>query len=146
RVTSSRLALLDWDNTLHAGFTMTRWTHFLSERGLFFSGITTMISDAVREYVAGRLTYEWLAAELPAFYAEGLAGRKGADIRRAAESFVQTDNQDVFPFARLLLKTLRTFGIRTAVISGCPMEPLVVYRSLLEFDDIYALTVASSKN
>lgn len=145
-VVSDRIALLDWDNTLHSGFTMTRWANFLSERGLFPAVMAAEISTLAQEYAAGTLPYIRLTEELPALYAEGLAGQDKVKVDLATESFLRIDHEGIYPFVRPLLGILRTLGLRIVVVSGCPAEPLTAYQSVLGIDDVYALTVAHSSH
>ncbi len=140
---AGRLALLDWDGSLHAGFTIVAWARFLAEGGIFDSGAADAMAGLVGEYDTGQVPYRVLSESLPSLYAAGLAGRRHDDVHRAAETFVAVDAGRLFGFTRWLLAALRAAELRTVVVSGCPVEPLLAYRRMLLLDDVQALTVAT---
>ncbi len=54
---SSRVALLDWDGSLHRGLTLRSWTHYLSEQELLPAAAAEAIEERFAAYDQGDLPY-----------------------------------------------------------------------------------------
>lgn len=137
----SRVALLDWDGSLHRGLTLRDWTHYLSGRGLLPETIAEAIEERYVAYEAGELPYRRLATETPELYARGLEGVAQAELQADARSYVNQDIKALFPFARTLLESLVGRGIETVVVSGSPVETLARHQELLPIRRQYGIAV-----
>ena len=140
---SARVALLDWDGSLHRGLTLRGWTHHLSERGLLPKDIAAAIEERFVAYDREELPYRRLATETPELYARGLEGVRQAELQASARAyFAERDGRAVFPFARTLLESLVERGIETLVISGSPVETLSLHGERLPIRRHWGITVA----
>ena len=141
--TSARVALLDWDGSLHRGLTLRSWTHYLRERDLLPEASAAAIEERFLAYDEGDLPYRRLATETPELYARGLEGVPRAELRAHARTyFAEQDGGALFPFARALLESLVERGIETLVISGSPVETLSLHRERLPIRRHWGITVA----
>ncbi len=140
-----RVALLDWDGSLHRGLTLRSWTRYLCERHLLPQTIATQIETRFAAYDEGDLPYRRLAVETPELYARGLEGVRQEELRAHARSYVERDDaRALFPFSRLLLESLVEREIETVVISGSPIETLAVHQERLPIRRQWGITVAVS--
>jgi len=134
--------LLDWDNSLHRGLTLRDWTRYLGDRDLLPDAVVEAIEDRYAAYDQGDLPYRRLATETPELYARGLQGVLQADLQAHARAYVERDIRALFPFARTLLHGLAERAIEPFVISGSPIETLVVHQEQLPIDRLWGITVA----
>lgn len=139
---ATRIALLDWDDSLHRGLTLRDWTSYLSERDLLPGSIADAIEERYAAYDEGDFPYRRLALETPELYARGLEGVAQAELQAHARSYVDRDAQAVFAFSRPLLEGLVERGIETVVISGSPIETLAVHQERLPIRRLWGITVA----
>lgn len=135
------IALLDWDNTLSQGFTITRWAAFLAARGLFRSADAQSIARYISDYAGGTVTYSQLASNVPEHYASGLKGQHVERIEHEARTFVNSDAHNLFAFTATLVTELAAADISPIVISGAPTEILAVYRERLHLSRIWGVEV-----
>ena len=140
--TPRRVALLDWDGSLHRGLTLRDWTHYLGERDLLPDGIVDAIEERFAAYDRGELPYSRLAKETPELYARGLERVPQTELRAHARSYVERDVRALFPFSRVLLASLVEREIETLVISGSPIETLAVHQEVLPIRRFWGITVA----
>lgn len=127
------VVLVDWDNTLRAGFTVTAWAEYLAGRDLF-SALPTIVTLFDRFRNDASYDYEVFCGEMAAAYAEGLAGQSRDKVLTAAASFVRVDNHHVFGFVRSLCEYFAERQLSVIVLSGAPEEPLTQYASTLGFE------------
>ena len=137
-----RVALLDWDDTLHRGLTLRDWTHYLRERALLPKAIADAIEERYSAYDQGELPYRRLTLETPELYARGLEGVSQAELQAHARSYVDLDARALFPFSRALLESLVERGIETLVISGSPVETLAIHQELVPIRRYWGISVA----
>jgi phosphoserine phosphatase len=130
-VPDQKLALLDWDNTLRPGFTLTDWVNFLVRSKRFNPWLANDIAELVRSYSKGTASYPELSEKAPHLYAQGLGGQSATDIGRTADRFVRLDRSRLFPFTVPFLHLLDELKLDIHIVSGCPHEVLVAYVRLL---------------
>lgn len=140
--TAGRVALLDWDDSLHRGLTLRDWAHYLGNRELLPEAIVEAIEDRYAAYDQGDLPYRRLATETPELYARGLEGVRQAELQACARSYVEQDIRNLFPFARALLASLSDRKIEPFIISGSPIETLVIHQEQLPISRLWGITVA----
>lgn len=138
---STRVALLDWDGSLHRGLTLRSWTHYLSEQDLLPAAIAEAIEERFAAYDQGDLPYRRLATETPELYARGLEGVRQAELEAHARSYAEQDICNLFPFSRVLLESLVEREIETLVISGSPVETLATLQELLPIRRYWGIAV-----
>ena len=138
----ARVALLDWDNSLHRGLTLRSWTPYLGERDLVTQAVVEAIEELYAAYEQGDLPYRRLATEAPELYARGLDGVRRAELQAHARSYVEQDARALFPFSRVLLQDLAERKIESLVISGSPIETLAVHQELLPISRLWGIAVA----
>lgn len=134
-----RLALLDWDNTLRSGFTITGWTEFLTSRGQYDHIVAKRTISLMESYSQHLIGYAELSEAVASLYAEGLAGQAVSLIRESATDFVRQDNRNLFGFTTRFLAMLANEKINTYIVSGCPSEVLAAYWPMLRWTAHYGL-------
>jgi phosphoserine phosphatase len=124
-----RIALLDWDNTLHEGWTLIRWCEFLGQEGLIPGGaeLAEKLTQLLADYPNG-LSHDELAAQTAELYAHAIRERTPSEIREAARRFV-VDSRRFRPYRWVdaFLRGLRDYGIAPVIISGAPAEVLAAW-------------------
>ena len=138
---STRVALLDWDGSLHRGLTLRSWTNYLAERQLLPEDVAGAIEERFAAHEQGDFPYGRLAVETPELYARGLEGVAQAELEACARSYVEDDSDALFPFARSLLESLVERGIETLLISGSPIETLALHQERLPIRRFWGITV-----
>jgi phosphoserine phosphatase len=138
-VPNRRLALLDWDNTLRSGFTITDWTTFLKSKRQYDKAPTEQIFGAIESYYRHQLTYAELSDLIGKLYASGLAGQHVSSIQDSATEFVGSDQANLFRFTPQFLTLLADEKIDTYIVSGCPSEVLAAYSPVLTWHRYYGL-------
>ena len=137
----SKIALVDWDNTLRRGFTLLDWVDWLTDRGQFPGHVTRELHDLMGAYWSGVLPYGEFATSMTDGYARGLAGQRVDAIEESAIHFAHLDNHRLYSFAPRLFKILQSCQIDVVVVSGCPIEPLKAYQAYLNMSEIYGLAM-----
>jgi phosphoserine phosphatase len=124
-----RVALLDWDNTLHHGWTLEPWVRFLVERGQAPDSLAVDGEQLTRDYLEGRLEdHSDLAHRANTLYASAAAGWATSDLAALVGPFVdQVDRPLVYGFVPTLLGWLGERGIEPVVVTGAPTELVVGY-------------------
>jgi phosphoserine phosphatase len=138
-VANRRLALLDWDNTLRPGFTVTDWTNFLKSRNQYDRVINDQIFTAIENYHRHKLTYAELSELIAELYASGLEGQTVSSIQNSAIDFVRHDQANLFRFTPHFLMLLADEEIGAYIVSGCPAEVLSAYSSVLTWHEHYGI-------
>jgi phosphoserine phosphatase len=116
-----RVAVLDWDNSLHLGFTMGPWMHALA-RDAAETAVADRFDRALADYEAGQMAYDAFALLAEEFYTGLMDGRLVADVEAVAEGLVLVD--PLRPGTPELLAALHATGIHPVLISGAPIEVL----------------------
>ena len=124
----ARIALLDWDNSLHLGFTMGPWMHALAR-----DAAETLTADrfdgALADYEAGDLAYDAFALLAEELYTALMDGRPVADVEAVADRLVPVD--PLRPGTPELISALLASGIRPILVSGAPIEVLRAHAAAL---------------
>lgn len=116
-----RVAVLDWDNSLHLGFTMGPWMHALA-RDPHERATADRFDAALADYEAGRMPYDAFALLAEELYTALMDGRWAADVEAVAERLVPVD--PLRPGTPELIAALLASGIDPILISGAPIEVL----------------------
>ena len=124
-----RVALLDWDNTLHHGWTLEPWVRFLVERGQAPPSLAVDGEQLTRDFLEGRLEdHSDLAHRANTLYAAAAAGWASADLAALVGPFLdEVDRPLVYGFVPTLLAWLGEHGIEPVVVTGAPTELVVGY-------------------
>ena len=124
-----RVALLDWDNTLHYGWTMEPWVRFLVDRGQAPASLAANGEQLTREYLDGTLGgHSELAHRANTLYATAAAGWATADVAALVGPYLEeVDRPLVFGFVPALLAWLVDHGIEPVVVTGAPTELVAPY-------------------
>lgn len=136
-----RVALLDWDNSLHDGFTMGPWLHALA-RDAVEAAAALRFDAALADFQAGRLAYDAFVVLAEQLYTGMVAGRPVVEVEATADRLVPHD--PLRPGTRELVAALLDRGIRPVLISGAPIEVLRAHAAALGFapDDVTGWTLA----
>ena len=134
-----KLALLDWDGTLRSGFTIKSWIAFLVKEKLFDSSVEDSLLNLFNDYLYNKLTHDELSQSTAEIYASALKGFKERDISLAATRFLYEDKNLLNSFSLPLFSFLKKYEISIAIISGAPIEVIRAYKTMFNFDEIFAL-------
>lgn len=138
--TNSRYALLDWDNTLRKGFTITSWTKYLCDKKAIREETYSKLLRQFELHQAKEISYEQLATSTTEVYAQALVGVDLISIENLAHSFCLEDT-DVFSYTNKLFGFLREKRIDSVIISGSPKIVLLQYAKRFGFSEIYGMDV-----
>jgi phosphoserine phosphatase len=135
-----RVAVLDWDNSLHLGFTMGPWMHALA-RDAAETAVADRFDRALADYEAGQLAYDAFALLAEELYTGLMDGRLVADVEAVAERLVPVD--PLRPGTPELIAALRDSDIHPILISGAPIEVLRAHAHALGIapDDVTGWTL-----
>ncbi len=124
-----RVALLDWDNTLHDGWTLEPWVRFLVDRGQAPISLAVDGERLTRAYLEDRLDgHSDLAHRANSLYAAASAGWSTADVAGLVVSFLdEVDRPLVYGFVPALVEWLAAQGIQPVVVTGAPAELVAGY-------------------
>jgi phosphoserine phosphatase len=121
-----RVALLDWDNTLHRGWTLVAWCEFLESEGLIPAGeeVTEKLRTLLADYPKGQ-SHDELAAHSSEVYANARRTLAPDDLREAAKRFVTNPRRfQPYRWVAPFLRGLTSLGIAPIIVSGAPTEVL----------------------
>jgi phosphoserine phosphatase len=124
-----RIALLDWDNTLHKGWTLVRWCEYLGQEGLIPGGaeLSGKLTQLLADYPNG-LSHDELAAQTAELYAHAIRAATPGEIGEAARKFIVDSRRfHPYPWVDSFLRGLRDYGIAPVIISGAPAEVLAAW-------------------
>lgn len=125
---SRRIAVLDWDNSLHLGFTMGPWMHALA-RDAQESATADRFDRALADHEGGRLAYDAFALLAEELYTGLMDGRIAADVEATAARLVPID--PLRPGTPELIAALLARDIHPVLISGAPIEVLRAHADAL---------------
>ncbi len=124
-----RVALLDWDNTLHQGWTLLPWCAFLEQESLIpaDAGLVQQIESLLAGYPSEQ-DHDELAAQTAELYARAIRDASPEVLRNAARRFT-ADPRRFRPFrwTDSFLRGLTDIGIAPVIISGAPVEVLAAW-------------------
>jgi phosphoserine phosphatase len=121
-----RIALLDWDNTLHQGWTLLAWCEYLWNEDLINNGeeLSGKIRELLADYPSGQ-SHDELAVHTSELYANARKALSPDTIRDAAKKFVANPRRfQPYRWAEPLLRGLTRLGIAPIIISGAPTDVL----------------------
>lgn len=118
----SRVALLDWDNTLHDGWTLDPWVRYLVDQGVAPDSLRTDGHRIIVDFLEGRLDgHSDLAHRAATVYATATRGWAVPDVAALVAPFLaDVDRPLVFPFVADLLAWLVEHGIEPVIVTGAP--------------------------
>jgi len=123
------IALLDWDNTLHDGWTLQPWVQYLVDRGQAPASLGVDGERLILDYLEGRLDgHSDLAHRAGTLYASASAGWRTGDVADLVAPFLaDVDRGLVFSFVPALLTWLVEHGIEPVIVTGAPVELVAGY-------------------
>ena len=136
---NGKTALMDWDNTMRAGWTIRDWAGHLENSGLIPAHTPVEVEAGIKRYATGAWTYARMAEAVLDALAAGLKGQSVALIAAEALVFVQGDSR-LFPFSEALLSALAARGMSLVVISGAPQEVLDAAASFYGLSEVHGTT------
>lgn len=138
-----RLALLDWDGTLRAGYTLMDWTRHLADCGLIDGRDATEVRATLAQLRSDTAEHDRVIERAAALYASAVAGVRTDQVQCAATRFVAGDKPTLYPFVVPLLRWLEIRRIEPIVISGAPEMILRRHADRLGISEAFGLTVRS---
>ncbi|MEY8395133.1 HAD-IB family phosphatase [Lachnospiraceae bacterium 45-P1] len=136
-------ALLDWDNTLRKGFTITSWTEYLCAQNAIEGDTYSRIMKQFELHCSQKISYAQLASTTTEIYARALTGIKLCTVEKLACSFLQEDDA-VFPFVNKLFCFFKRNQIDTIIVSGAPQIVLLQYAKQFGIDEIHGMDIEIS--
>jgi len=137
---NARYALLDWDNTLREGFTITAWTKYLCNESVVEGNTYSRLMKQFELHQSGQISYERLASTTTEIYAQALIGAELSIIEELAKCFCEKDDA-VFKFANGLFDFFRKQKIDIIIVSGAPQVVLVQYANLFGINEVYGMDI-----
>jgi HAD superfamily phosphoserine phosphatase-like hydrolase len=138
------VALLDWDNTLQAGWSILPWLEYLatlSDQSIY---AREAIEDLTNKYELKLIDHDELSRTCAAAYGELLTGMSVPDVADLANKYLNNHSpQDPFPFTDRLLSVLRAHGIAPIIVSGAPKELVDGISTRLNIQEYYCLEIDS---
>jgi phosphoserine phosphatase len=123
------IALLDWDNSLHEGWTLVPWAEFLSQENYLTDGgaLPEKLRELLSAYPA-KASHDELAVQTSEVYAQALGNMPRSALHDAARRFVSDPRRfRPYPWVDSFLRGLRDLGIASVIISGAPAEVLAAW-------------------
>ncbi|WP_138754517.1 HAD family hydrolase [Paenibacillus sinopodophylli] len=137
-----RYALIDWDNTIHQGYTIYGLTDYLVKQGLVNETLTETFEQLKLAYHAEQITYADYTLQTCEAFANALAGCELERYRTCVSSYLTVNETSLFPDASLLFKLLKQLEIDVYLVSGAPAEVLRDYAAKFEIKGIYGFELA----
>jgi phosphoserine phosphatase len=123
------IALLDWDNSLHEGWTLVPWAEFLSRESYIRDDGT--LPEKLRELLSAypaKASHDELALQTSEVYAQAIGNMPRSAILDAARRFVSDPRRfRPYPWTDSFLRGLHDLGIAPVIISGAPAEVLAAW-------------------
>jgi HAD superfamily phosphoserine phosphatase-like hydrolase len=144
-MSTSRVALLDWDGTLCGGATIFAWTKYLHALGLMNDGGMQTAAKAYDDLDGGHIDYLQMVDLVTSGYARGLAGRRVAEVSELASEFAESYRDQIMWFTPELIGALRDASIETIVITGSPKIAVEPIAARLGIDRVLGLEASVSE-
>ncbi|WP_158629973.1 HAD family phosphatase [Cohnella sp. AR92] len=133
-----RYALIDWDNTLHRGYTIYGLTDHLLKEGLAGEAILAEFERLRESYKAKEIAYAEYTIRTCEAFAAALEGVPSVDYRACVSTFVPADEPFLFEDVIPVLELLHRYEIEIYLVSGAPAEVLRAYGERLGIKGIFA--------
>ncbi len=124
-----RVALLDWDNTLHEGWTLVPWCEFLESEDVIpaAEGTAAKLKEILADYPNGA-SHDELAAQTSELYAQALRSVPDPLIPQLAQRFIGNPRRfRPYRWVDPFLRGLVSLGIAPVIVSGAPAEVLTAW-------------------
>jgi phosphoserine phosphatase len=122
-----RIALLDWDNSLHAGYTFYEWLIFLASRNIVSEKLVEDMKSDIDGFEAGWVEASTLGTRNQAHYAKEVAGLLVEQLLTLSHEFAEIDKTRMFPSAIDLLEWCGKEDILPVVVTGAPQEVVEIH-------------------
>lgn len=99
-MTERKIALYDIDKTSYQGFLVLDLCEYQFRKGILPEKNLLNIKRDIDLYAAGKLTYENMAQNVLAYWAEGLRGKDVDQIAKETKEFFQTEGNKFIPFVQ----------------------------------------------
>lgn len=138
--TNVRYALLDWDNTLREGFTITSWTKYLCDKSAIKKDTYSKLMRQFELHQMRKISYGQLANTSTEIYVQALAGAELCTIEKLAYHFCQKDSA-VFQFVNKLFDFFKKSEVDIIIISGSPQVVLLQYAKRFGINEVYGMDI-----
>jgi phosphoserine phosphatase len=136
-----RVALLDLDNTLRAGWSMRDWVEWLAGDGIPNADqCLERIDAAFQAFGEGALNHDELSNQTAQAYASMMKGKEQATVRELAEDFAAGEI-GVHAFVAPLISRLESLTVAPIIVSGAPVELVSEYASILGVEEFFGLAL-----
>ncbi|BBH23281.1 hypothetical protein Back11_46260 [Paenibacillus baekrokdamisoli] len=131
-------ALIDWDNTIHRGYTIYGLAGHLLAKGLVSPGLLHTFKELETLYQTKAITYAVYTERTCESFAQELAGRSAAEYRSAVQAFLPIDEPAIFESAYPLFDLLKKYGVAIYFVSGAPFDVLEAYAERFGIRGVFA--------
>jgi len=132
------VALLDWDNTIHRGYTIYSLANFLLERELVPVSLIQRFKELETQYSQKSITYAEYTEQTCEAFAGALAGRSYKAYKSSIAAYRPISEAALFDYAYPLFELLNKYNIQTYLISGAPFDVLETYAEPFNLKGIFA--------
>lgn len=133
-----RYALIDWDNTIHRGYTIYGLADHLVAEGLVDERVRSAFMRLRSAYKTEAIDYADYTIQTCEAFAAALEGRSLEAYRTCVAAYVHAGKPGLFEDAPALFELLHRYRIGVYLVSGAPAELLRAYRDRLGISDIFA--------
>jgi len=133
-----QVALLDWDNTIHRGYTIYSLANFLLEHELVSVTLIQRFKELETQYLHKNINYAEYTERTCESFAQALAGRSYKAYKDAIAAYRPISESALFEYAYPLFELLNKYSIQTYLISGAPFDVLETYAEPFNLKGIFA--------
>ncbi|GGI45587.1 hypothetical protein GCM10008018_12910 [Paenibacillus marchantiophytorum] len=131
-------ALIDWDNTMHRGYTIYGLADHLHAKGIVSDRLLRVFRELEMLYLANAISYSDYTERTCESFARELAGCSAAEYREAVQTFFPVDEPAIFDKAKALFQLLNKYSIYVYLVSGAPFDVLKAYAKPFGIRGIFA--------
>ncbi|MBB3114614.1 phosphoserine phosphatase [Paenibacillus phyllosphaerae] len=139
-----RVALIDWDNTTHQGYTIYGLADHLLSEGIVSIQLLHKFEQLKAAYAVGQISYYDYTEQTCAAFADQLAGTPLPRYQEAIRSFLPKNERALFPKVDALFEMLHRYDIAVYLVSGAPYDVLNCYRARFGIQGIFGFKLGKA--
>ncbi|GGG64803.1 HAD family hydrolase [Paenibacillus radicis (ex Gao et al. 2016)] len=138
------IALLDWDNTLHRGYTIYGLADYLMEKGIVTRELLHHFKELEQLYLTGGISYAEYTERTCESFAQGLTGCSALLYKEAVQSYRPFNEAALYEDVHALFHLLKKHNVHTYLVSGAPFDVLNTYAEEFDLRGIFAFQLEVS--
>jgi phosphoserine phosphatase len=139
-------ALIDWDNTIHQGYTIYGLADHLLERGIITEQLLISFRKLEKLYWDKEISYATYTDRTCQAFAHALRGCSTTHYFAAIESYRTINKDNIYKHAQHLFQLLEKYHIHPYLVSGAPYDVLRTYTDQFGLKDIFAFQLEMNNN